>query len=194
MDQPAVLALDKTTSDKIELLKRLVICHGDLQTSLSALTFLGEADENAKYDRVELRRFKCYETAFVVSYGRAFTESKGSKYKQLSFRAIGLKLSEEERSLHEKIISSRQQKYAHSDLTRAHTRIDLYIQDVRGEDFPFSHIQWDEGLDFIGNYAPIQYMELIRNIMAHLFKTTSTLAYELKDFLPIYIKPNSDIE
>jgi hypothetical protein len=69
---------DKATADKIEFLKRMMIWHADLQTSLSAITFLNEADENEKYDYIELRRFKCYETAFVVAYGRAFTKSGGA--------------------------------------------------------------------------------------------------------------------
>ena len=33
---------DKATADKIELLKRLMLCHADIQLSLSAITFLAE--------------------------------------------------------------------------------------------------------------------------------------------------------
>ena len=59
--------LDSVTEDKIEFLKRLMIWQADLQMSRSALEFLLEVDINMKYDYVDLRRFKCYETTFVVS-------------------------------------------------------------------------------------------------------------------------------
>lgn len=76
---PSVTAVD----DERELLKRLIIAHGDLQLALSAIIFLGEeVDEHARYSKVELRRFKCFETTFVVAYGRAFTNSNG-RYSQV---------------------------------------------------------------------------------------------------------------
>lgn len=188
--EPNKPPLDTATADKIELLKRMVICHADLQTSLSAITFLSEADENEKYDYVELRRFKCYETAFVIAYGRAFTKSQGSRYKQLSLRKIGVTLSDKERILHETIIASRQQKFAHSDLNKAHTRIDMHWIEMRGLRIPNHHIQWDEGLDFITGFTPYDIMELTKKIMLALHEATSSLAVELEAFLPIYIKPN----
>ena len=88
----------KSVEDKIEFLKRLMTCDADLQTSLSAATFMNEADENEKYDYIQLRRFKCYETAFVVAYGRAFTNSKGGRYPKLSLKKIGVDLSEKEKN------------------------------------------------------------------------------------------------
>ena len=183
--------MDKATADKIELLKRMVICHADLQLSLSAITFLNEVDENEKYDYVELRRFKCYETAFVVAYGRAFTNSQGSRYKQLSLKKIGVTLSDKERTLHETIIAARQQKFAHSDLDKAHIRIDMYL--IESDDFriPMHRIKWDEGLEFITGFMPYDIMNLTHKIMDALHGATRSLASELEAFLPIYIKPSS---
>lgn len=184
------MATETETADKIERLKRMIICHADLQTSLSAITFLNnEASEDEVYDYVELRRLKCYETAFVISYGRAFTKSNGSRHKQLSLKQIGLRLSKEDQALHDRIISARSKKYAHSDMASAHTRIDTHMIDVKGKDFPIYHIQWDEGLDFIGGLEPFEVMDLISKIMDHLHVVTQDLVDELKDHLPIYITP-----
>ena len=142
------MSSEDENSDKIELLKRMIVCHADLQTSLSAITFLNEeADENEQYHFIELRRLKCYETTFVIAYGRAFTNSFGSKYKQLELGKIGLRLSEDERTIHDRIIKARSKKYVHSDLAFTHTRIDMDILEINGEGFPVHHIQWDEGLD-----------------------------------------------
>jgi hypothetical protein len=189
------LATEIETADKIERLKRMIICHADLQTSLSAITFLNEeASEDEIYHYVELRRLKCYETAFVIAYGRAFTKNHGSKHTKLSLKKIGLQLSKEETAIHDRIISARSKKYAHSDLASAHTRIDAHMIDVKFKDFPiypiqFHHIQWDEGLNFIGGLEPYAIMDLIRKIIAHLGRATQDLVDELKDHLPIYINP-----
>ncbi len=182
---------NNVTNDRIELLKRMVACHADIQTSLSAITFLNEADEHESYSIEQLRRFKCYETTFVVAYGRAFTESDGSKHKLLSFKRVGLKLSPEENRLHSKILDARRRKYAHSDLSAIHTRIDLHdiAFDSEGLGVAHAHIQWDEGLDFIEGFEPDQIMDLLRKIRHQLFLTINVLANELRDHLPIYIRP-----
>ncbi|MDK4724937.1 hypothetical protein [Rhizobium phaseoli] len=79
------------TNDERDLLTRLLIAHADLQMALSAIAFLAEEfDSEAKYSKIELRRFKCFETTFIVSYGRAFTKSKGSRHDQVSLRVSGL--------------------------------------------------------------------------------------------------------
>jgi hypothetical protein len=190
MGEPNKAPLHPAAADKIELLKRMMICHADLQTALSAVTFLSECDANEKYDRIEIRRFKCYETAFVIAYGRAFTKSDGSRHKQLNLKKIGVSLSEKERKLHESIISARHKKFAHSDLEKAHIRIDLHLIDVDELEFPMHRIQWDEGLDFIDDFVPHDIMDLTRKIIHALAISTRTLAIELKEHLPIYVTPN----
>jgi hypothetical protein len=42
----------------------------DLQQALSAREFLYECDETQTYSKIELRRFRCYETTLVVAYAR----------------------------------------------------------------------------------------------------------------------------
>lgn len=181
--------IQKQTTDQIELLKRMVIASSDLQTSLSAITFLNEADAEESYSKVELRRYKCYETAFIVSYGRTFTNSKGSRYKKLSLKMIGVELSSKQTELHNKIINARHKKYAHSDMELAHTRIDLHYINVKGVDMPIHHIQWDEGLDFIDFMENLEIFNLIHKIKLKLYLAIQKLAVLLKDELPIYIKP-----
>ena len=100
-----------------------------------------------------------------------------------------MSLTEKERLLHETIIAARQKKYAHSDLEKAHARIDLHLIEDDDFKFPVHHVQWDEGLDFIGGLMIYDIMDLIRKIMAALFNSTRTLAVELTDHLPIYITP-----
>jgi hypothetical protein len=179
----------KSVEDKIEFLKRLMVCDADLQLSLSAATFMSEADEDEEYDYIQLRRFKCYETAFVVAYGRAFTNSNGSKYQKLSLKKIGVDLTPPEKELHNKIIAARNKKYAHSDLDFAHTRIDAKNIELVNSDFFMHHIQSDEGLGFISDFLPFHIFDLIRKIQKHLYLTIKDLSEELKDYLPIYLKP-----
>ncbi|MDF1775606.1 MAG: hypothetical protein P1V13_06220 [Rhizobiaceae bacterium] len=186
--------VDEASAYKIELLKRMVICHADLQTSLSAITFLNEIDENESYDYVELRRYKCFEIAFVVSYGRAFTKSLGSKYGQLSMRKVGVKLSEKEKKLHNQILAARHGKYAHSDMRNVHARIDLHTIDDDDFQFQYHRIQWDEGIDFVTINVHDDIMDLIRKIMRGLNKSTRFLAIELEPYLPLYITPESSLD
>ncbi len=41
---------------------------GDLELALSAAAFLSEVDSDKTYNKVELRRFRCYETTVIVAY------------------------------------------------------------------------------------------------------------------------------
>ncbi|MEH0292486.1 hypothetical protein V6R98_09785 [Agrobacterium sp. CCNWLW71] len=178
------------TSDERDLLNRLLIAHADLQMALSALTFLGEElDAEAKYSKIELRRFKCFETTFIVSYGRAFTKSKGSRHDQVSLRGIGIKLTQNERGLHEMIINLRQKAYAHSDESFAHVRMDVTNIDISGGTFAFPHLQFDHGLEFAELFKRIATMELTHKIMHGLAKTIRALAEKLPES-SVYIRPS----
>lgn len=70
------------TEDQLSQLKRWCMCYHDLQMALSSLTFFNEEFDfdQKKYNYIELRRLKCFELSFVVSYSRAFTVSEGSRY------------------------------------------------------------------------------------------------------------------
>ena len=48
--------------------RRLLYSLNDLQQALSACEFLYECDETHTYSKIELRRFRCYETTLVVAY------------------------------------------------------------------------------------------------------------------------------
>lgn len=169
----------------------MVISYGDLQFSLSAITFLNDIDVDEKHHYVELRRFKCYETAFVISYARAFTKSCGSKYDRISLRKIEANLTDKQKILHKSIIDARHRSFAHSDLKYAHTRIDLYSDPDVESDFQCHRIQYDEGLAFADNLQPYAIMDLIDQIMGALYDAIRLLAIELSDHLPIYILPAS---
>ncbi|NKL18477.1 hypothetical protein [Rhizobium leguminosarum] len=179
------------TNDERDLLKRLLIAYADLQMALSAITFLGEdLDPEAKYSKIELRRLKCFETTFIVSYGRAFTKSKGSRYDQVSLRGIGVKLSAKERALHELIVGLRQKEYAHSDESFAHVRMDMMHIDISGGTFAFPHLQFNHGLEFAELYKRLATMQLMHKIMDGLLNTIRGLAEKLPESF-VYVEPSS---
>lgn len=174
--------------DERELLKRLVIAHADLQQALSAITFLGEElDENDRYSKVELRRLKCFETTFIVSYGRAFTKSNG-RYDQLPLKRIGIRLKPRERDLHELIIKLRQTVHAHSDEDFAHVRLDVSTMDLPNGPFALPHLQFDHGLEFSDFSKREAAAYIIRKIMSGLLQAVQKLA--VRQPVPsLYVKP-----
>jgi len=180
--------MDKRTTDQIEYLKRLAISRADLQFSLSAITFLSEVEEDQKYNPVELRRFKSYETAFVVSYARPFTENSGSRYKKLSLRKIGFRLEGEQKRLHEKIISLRNRIYAHSDGEFAAVRSDLLKIYELINGVPLHHVQFEEGLHFGKSSEIHETMVMIAKIMHALHEETQRVALEVRDHMPVVTK------
>lgn len=174
--------------DERELLKRLVIAHADLQQALSAITFLGEElDENAQYSKVELRRFKCFETTFIVSYGRAFTKSNG-RYDQVPLKRIGIRLTPRERELHEVIVKLRQTVHAHSDEDFAHVRLDVSTMEFPNGPFVLAHMQFDHGLEFANLYKREAAAYLIRKIMNGLFEAVQRLATRQPE-TSLYVQP-----
>jgi len=182
--------LDNETLDKINLLKRLIVCHSDIQISLSAITFLiDELDNEKKYNTIQFRRLKCYETTFVTGYGRAFTDSSGGRYTKLSLKKIGLKLTDAERAIHKKILAARHRKFAHSDFITAHIRIDLHSLEINGESIHYPRTQWDEELYFVDIMELYRIATLQHKIIHHIIKCTTEIVIELKDCLPIYLRP-----
>src|ERR1700716_2489277 len=80
---------------------RLLYSLNDLQQALSACEFLYECDESKTYSKVELRRFRCFETTLVIAYTRPFSQSRGT-VPSLTFKMAGLKFSKKRTSLHER--------------------------------------------------------------------------------------------
>ncbi|WP_425665444.1 hypothetical protein [Sinorhizobium fredii] len=173
-----------------DLLKRLIISHADLQMALSAITFLCEIDDDATYGKVELRRFKCYETTFVVSYGRAFTKNRGTKFPVVPLKRIGVDLTPSERTLHESILDLRHKVYAHSDEAFTHVRLDMHEMDIGGKTLRYPHFQFDHGLEFAELFKRIATVELTRKIMDGLYDTVQTLGKSMPDSF-MYITPTA---
>ena len=93
---------------------RIVYSSWDFQQALSALTFLREeCDFDEKYSRVQLRKFRCFETAAIVSFSRPFKVGRGRK--ALDPAAIGFEFSEDEERLKDKILFLRDKIVSHSD-------------------------------------------------------------------------------
>lgn len=163
------------SEDDHDFLKRLVIAHSDLQIALSAITFLGEAEQDTKYNFIELRRFKCYETTFIVAYSRAFSKNRG-RYGSLSLKRIGVKLSRDDRALHDLIIDLRNKLYAHSDEEYAHARVDFHSINMPNDiDFVVPHLQFEEGLEFADLKKRLAAIDLISKIMHGVFKTMQSI-------------------
>lgn len=173
-----------------DLLKRLIISHADLQMALSAITFFCEIGDDAAYDKIELRRFKCYETTFVVSYGRAFTKNRGTNFPIVPLKRIGVALTPSERALHESILDLRHKVYAHSDEAFAHVRLDMHEMDIDRNTLRYPHFQFDHGLEFAELFKRIAAVELTRKIMDGLYDTVQTLGESMPDRF-VYIKPTA---
>jgi hypothetical protein len=95
-------------------LLRIIYSLGDFQQALSALTFLlEECDFDSKYNHIEFRKFRCYETNLIVSFTRPFEASRG--HTSLGLKTINLQLNEGENLIKEKVLNLRKKVFAHSD-------------------------------------------------------------------------------
>jgi hypothetical protein len=106
-----------------EQFHRIVFSIWDFQQALSALTFLAEeCDLTGMYSRVELRRFKCYETQSIISFARPFVTSRSGI--QLSAKRIGVTFTPEERKHRNQILLLRNKIVAHSDTEEMHYKVE----------------------------------------------------------------------
>lgn len=146
---------------------RMLYSVRDLQLALSAADFLTECDPDRKISKIELRRFRSYETMMVVAYARPFSQTKGD-VPSLSLKMAGAKLTAEQMALHERMIELRNRAVAHSDgdmmrmVTKPH---DIDLGD--GKSFTFVEMVFDEGLEFIGD-AAYRAIDLIRAVLFSL--------------------------
>jgi hypothetical protein len=82
-------------------LTRAIYSLWDFQQALSALTFLLEDCEfDKKYDKITLRRFRCYEANLIISMARPFEITRGGT--TIGLRALGIKLSDDEKNISRK--------------------------------------------------------------------------------------------
>jgi len=148
--EPLTIPLPKSPQASRHYL-RLLYSLGDFQLALSAAAFLGDCDPDAKYSKIELRRFRCYETTVIIAYTRPFSQSKGG-IPPLTIRMTGAILSHEQKELHRRLVKLRNKVIAHSDaemmrmVSKTHpTKFD------DGFEFVFLQTAFDEGLTFVGH-------------------------------------------
>lgn len=173
----------------LEYLKMLMIWSADFQMALSAITFLDEVEEDRKYSIPELRRFRCYETAFIVAYCRPFTRAKGTKFSRLVLPDVGLALTDKESEMHQRIRQLRDKVFAHSDTDFAHVRLDSHKLNSKRFTFTYPHIQANKGVEFSDFLERLQAMELCSKIFHAVYKKLMELDRLRKDRSPIYMRP-----
>jgi hypothetical protein len=137
------------TENRLRL--RLLYSLGDIQLALSAAAFLSECDPDSTYSKVELRRFRCYETTIIVSYARPFSQARG-EVPCLPFKTIRGELNKDQRDLHRQLMKMRNKVLAHSDAEMMRMVARTFPIDLKdGREFHALQTVFDEGLTFIGD-------------------------------------------
>jgi hypothetical protein len=169
-------------------LHRLIYSTWDFQQALSALTFLmEECDFEARYNPVELRKFRCYESNLIISFARPFEPSRGQT--TLGLRAIGLQLTPEEIELKDAMLSLRRKIIAHSDEQLMHFRASTY-QPLEDSPFTLPQLQFIESL-YIKETQCRPLEALLRKLIAGICKALFALAQAEPKRLNLYKQPNS---
>lgn len=151
--------------------RRLLYSLNDLEQALSACEFLYECEENSSYSKIELRRFRCYETTLVIAYTRPFTQSRGAGT-PLTLKMVGLKLSNDRRALHDRLMDMRNKITAHSDSEMMRMTTQPFDVSMRDGKPPMYFIQtvFDEGITLLGTLL-IETNELLREVYQALVET-----------------------
>jgi hypothetical protein len=129
---------------------RMMYSLTDLQLALSAITFLSECERGKPISKVELRRYKCYETTALIAYTRPFVESRGGSH--LTFRMFNFSPSESQLAIHHEVMTLRNKLIAHSDfdimrMVSRHFKIPMRAGE---EEFVVFEAVFDEGITFHG--------------------------------------------
>ncbi len=133
---------------------RLLYSLRDVQLAISAAEFLLECDPDTTIGKIELRRYKCYETTAIMAYARPFSDSKGG-FPRLSLQMIDVQLDDKSKALHDKILNLRNRAIAHSDSEMMRLAVRLGQLHVgNGQTVPYVKPAFDEGLDFVG-FGPV---------------------------------------
>jgi hypothetical protein len=167
-------------------LGRLIYSQWDFQQALSALTFLMEDfDHEAPYNKVQLRRFRCYETSVILSFSRPFEISRGRT--SLGLRAIGVHLEEEELALKAKLLALRRQVIAHSDEDYMHYRGTM-MKPFEDLAIALPLFQFDESLHLTAHdFRPIE--ALLYKLMHAISEKLFAIAREDPARLHVYRTP-----
>jgi hypothetical protein len=145
-----------------------------------------ECNYDKKYSPVQLRRFKCFETTSIISLSRPFEQSRGGT--TLSLKAIGVKLSAEERALLNRVMEVRRRIVAHSDEEEMHF-LARTIPVLEGtQNLP--NIQYDESLNLYAHeIAPLE--ALLHKLLYAIAEFIYHLAQAEPERLSFYRKPPS---
>jgi hypothetical protein len=119
--------------------------------------------------KVELRRYKCYETTAIITYTRPFAESRGEFH--LIFRMLNFYPSASQLAIHDEVMTLRNKLIAHSDfdmmrMVTQHFKIPMREGE---EEFVAFQAVSDEGITFHGKKCDAL-EELIRYVHHFLFK------------------------
>jgi hypothetical protein len=167
-------------------LHRLIYSNWDFQQALSALTFLMEdCDFQARYGRVELRRFRCYETSCIVSFARPFEMSRGQT--TVGLKAIGVRLDDDESRLKDKIVSFRRKVVAHSDEDYMHFR-GAVLRPFEDSPIGMPMLQYSETLHLAeSDLRPLE--KLLHRLIALVSKALFEIAQYAPERLSVYKAP-----
>jgi hypothetical protein len=150
---------------------RLLYSLKDIQLALSAADFLQECDPDTKTSKVELRRYKCFETTAIVAYARPFSESRGG-FPKLSLKMIGVQLDHNSKVLHDEILDLRNRVVAHSDSDMMRMVVRRHEVNLgNGETMPYVRPVFDEGLDFVGFSSVSRLLMLFHTVYEGLYST-----------------------
>ena len=168
-------------------LHRLIYSTWDFQQALSALTFLmEECDFEARYSRVELRKFRCYEASLIISFARPFEPSRGQT--TIGLRAIGLQFNSEETRLKEAMLSLRRKVIAHSDEQLMHFRAST-LQPLEDSPIALPLVQFTELLHI--EAAQLRPLEaLLHKLIAGISEALFSLAQAEPERLNVYKRPD----
>ena len=168
-------------------LERAIYSIWDFQQALSALTFLiQDCDFDAKYSKVELRRFRCYESTLIISMARPFEKTR--KGTTIGLRAIGINLSQDQKALVDKVLELRRKIVAHSAEEEMHFRVTTFpIKDI-GVNVP--HFQFNEGLH-LGEKELRELEYFLRILTSQMGEFFYKVAQKQPDMLARYKEPSS---
>ncbi|NKI35764.1 hypothetical protein HFP89_11385 [Wenzhouxiangella sp. XN79A] len=166
---------------------RAIYASWDLQQALSALTFLlEECDFEERYSRVDLRKFRCFETTLIISMARPLENSRAGS--QLSLRALGIKLNQGHRELLDRIMHLRRKIIAHSDEEEMHFRTSTFP--VLDGEYNFPHFQFNEGLH-LEKSELLALEQMLRWLLQKMSKFFFQVAQNNPEMLERYKSPHS---
>lgn len=167
-------------------LTRAIYSLWDFQQALSALTFLLEDCEfEEKYDKVTLRRFRCYESNLIISMARPFETTRGGT--TIGLRALGIQILDSEKALAEKVLDLRRKIIAHSAEEEMHFRVGTFPVD--GE-MKFPHFQFNEELH-LEKRELLELETFLRKLMSGMAHFFFKIAQENPEMLNKYKQPES---